>query len=144
MLLVIVALTIIKPPTYTLEFHLVDGPKANMFCFSHFPSNPALLHAILFVTQAFQDRAQGLPFGNKAQFHLAKALLHLQSSINNDKTATSNCTITAVVSLATAAAILGDNETLEKHMAGLCRMIELRGGIETFERGSLIESKASR
>ncbi|CAM1508640.1 Fc.00g054880.m01.CDS01 [Cosmosporella sp. VM-42] len=49
-----------------------------------------------------------------------------------------------VTSLATAAAMLGDLETAQKHMDGLHRMIELRGGLKCLGNRSMIEHKAQR
>ncbi|KAH6900766.1 hypothetical protein B0T10DRAFT_36862 [Thelonectria olida] len=138
------AFTLVKPSTYTVEIVLVDGPRSDMFCFSDFSRYPGLLHAILFTSQAFYDLSLGLPYGKIAQLHLAKTLYHLQRSLSDKNEATADSTLTVVLSLATAAAILGDLETVKKHMSGVCRMIELRGGIKTIERGSMIEHKARR
>jgi hypothetical protein len=138
------AFTLVKPSTYTVEIVLVNEPRPDIFCFSDFPRYPALLHAILFTSQAFYDLSLGLPYGKTAQFHLAKTLYHLQKSLADKNEATADSTLTVVLSLATTAAILGDLETVKKHMAGLCRMIELRGGMKSLEPGSMIEHKAER
>ncbi|KAI5467777.1 hypothetical protein BGZ63DRAFT_35931 [Mariannaea sp. PMI_226] len=138
------AFVLVKPSTHTLEIVLVDGKRNDMFCFSDFPRHPALLHSILFTSQAFYDHALGLPYGKTAQLHLAKTLFHLQKIISSDEEATSDSTLAVVLSLATAAAILGDIETVKRHMSGLCRIIEMRGGLESFEQGSMVEHKSER
>lgn len=138
------AFTIIKPATYTIEVTLVEGQRTDMLCFSNFSQHPALFHSILFTSQAFWDLSLGQAYGNTAQFHLAKTLFHLQQSLQDDNEATTTSTMTVVISLAAAAAILGDLETVEKHMNGLRRMIELRGGLHTLREGSVVEHKAQR
>ena len=72
------------------------------------------------------------------------ALVYLQQSLFDTVAATSEATMSTVVSLATAAAILGDLDSLQKHVDGLSRMIELRGGFETLESGNFIALKATR
>lgn len=115
-----------------------------MFCFPDLPRHPALLHSILFTSQAFYDRSRGLPYGKVAQLHLAKTLYHLQKSLCDSHEATVDSTFVVVLSLATAAAILGDFDTVQKHMGGLYQMVELRGGLQAFGKGSMIEHKTRR
>ena len=99
---------------------------------------------MLFTSQAFGDVAQGLPFGVIAQHHLALALHHLQIAISDSQKSIDNATLIAVTSLATTAAILGDVEAAQKHLAGLHRMVQLRGGLQTLEKGGMVEHKAQR
>ncbi|KAH7151901.1 hypothetical protein B0J13DRAFT_251043 [Dactylonectria estremocensis] len=137
------AFTIIKPSTYTIEVALVEGQRSDMLCFDNFSQHPALLHSILFTAQAFCDLSLGHVYGKTARFHLAKTLYHLQQCIQNDREATTESTMTVVMSLASAAAILGDIESLGKHMDGLHRMIEMRGGLSALDSG-VIKHKAHR
>lgn len=134
----------VKPSTYTAEMALVEGAASNMFCIYDVPQNPLLLNAMLFTSQAFGDVAQGLPFGVIAQHHLALALHHLQIAIGDSQRSTDSATLIAVTSLATTAAILGDVEAAQKHLEGLHRMVQMRGGLQTLEKGGMVEHKAQR
>ncbi|KAH7161360.1 hypothetical protein EDB81DRAFT_784556 [Dactylonectria macrodidyma] len=137
------AFTIVKPSTYTIEVTLVESQRSDMLCFANFSQHPALLHSILFTAQAFCDLSLGHIYGKTARFHLAKTLYHLQQCIQNDREATTESTMIVVVSLATAAAILGDIESLGKHLDGLHRMIEMRGGLHALSDG-VVKHKAQR
>ncbi|KAK7433157.1 hypothetical protein QQZ08_000088 [Neonectria magnoliae] len=137
------AFTIVKPSTYTLELALTDS-ATDVFCFSNLSQHPALLHSVLFTAQAFSDLSLGLPYGKIAQAHLAKTLYHLQQSVQNSDEATTSSTMVVVLSLATAAALLGDVQSAATHMKGLHRMIELRGGLKTISKGGMLEHKTQR
>lgn len=122
----------------------MDGPINDMFHFGDFPGNPALLHSLLFHAQAYRDEAVGVPLGNIARAHHAKALQCLQKDLYSSANATGDATMMVVTSLAIVSVILGDMESAQKHMDGLSRMIELRGGLKTLQHGSVTEHKATR
>jgi hypothetical protein len=86
--------------------------------------------------------ALGQPYSTTAQLHLAKALSHLQRSLDDQKEAVELSTMAVVASLAMAAVIAGDLSTAAKHMDGLHRIIELRGGLQSLGPDSMIEHKA--
>ncbi|KAI6779227.1 uncharacterized protein J7T54_007754 [Emericellopsis cladophorae] len=138
------AFTIVKPSTYKIEVIVADDPRNNMLCFPALASNPALLHSVCFFAQAFHDTSKKSSLSPLAQTHLTMALVYLQKSLVDSVAATSEATMSTVVSLATAAAILGDLDSLQKHVDGLSRMIELRGGLDTLEPGNFIVLKATR
>ena len=70
----------------------------------------------------------GLPYGSIPRLHLAKALRHLQTSLDDEREAIKLSTMAVVASLAMVTVIVGDFETAGKHMDGLQKMVELRGG----------------
>lgn len=49
-----------------------------------------------------------------------------------------------VTSLAMAAVLFGELETAGKHMDGLARMVDLRGGFKALGKGAIMEHKARR
>lgn len=51
-------------------------------------------------------------------------------------------TMAVVTSLAVAAIVAGDPETAGKHMDGLRKILDLRGGVKSLVPGSLIDYKA--
>lgn len=115
-----------------------------LFCFANLTHHPGILHSTVFAAQAFHDMALGHPYSNIARLHLGKALGHLQRSLDDREKAVELSTMAVVASLATAAIISRDFDTATKHMDGLQRMVELRGGLQCLGPGSMIEHKARR
>ncbi|WAO93295.1 Hypothetical protein NCS54_01083700 [Fusarium falciforme] len=136
--------TTAKPCLYAVDMKLVNETETQVFGLSDIHTHRAAIHSILFTAQAFQDLSLGQPCGNVAQFHLGKTLHHLQQSLNDRHGAVAMATIAIVAMLASAAAVFGDLQTVEKHMDGLYRIFELRGGVESLQRGSLVQHKAQR
>ncbi|KAK4153794.1 hypothetical protein C8A00DRAFT_43359 [Chaetomidium leptoderma] len=138
------AFTVVKPATYGLQGIAVDGSQDDkLFCFANLTHRPGILHSTLFAAQAFHDLTRGLPFGAVARLHLAKAFNHLQKSLDDKREAVELSTMAVVVSLAMAAVITGDLETAAKHMDGLQKIVELRGGSQSWRSSSMIIHKAS-
>ena len=133
-----------RPETCTVQSLLVENPYDELFCIGKLSRHPVMMHTAIFTTQFLHERSVGLPHGKIGRFHLAKALSHLQENLNNRNEATSNDNIAAVTILAMTAILLGELETASKHMDGLARMVELRGGFGSLGRGSVIESKVRR
>ncbi|KAF7562841.1 hypothetical protein G7046_g1284 [Stylonectria norvegica] len=138
------AFAIIVPSTYTIENTLVEGSHQDLFCLSNLSRHPAMVHSLIFTTQAFHDMSVGPTYGKEAQFHLSKTLYYLQESLNDSELAISNSTMAIVTSLATAAVMVGELDTAKKHMDGLYRIVQLRGGLKSLGEGSMTEHKAQR
>ncbi|KAH6844516.1 hypothetical protein B0I37DRAFT_342938 [Chaetomium sp. MPI-CAGE-AT-0009] len=137
------ALTVVKPEIYAMS-HLVSAHPNDdkMFCFPDLAQHPGILHSTLFAAQAFYDLATGQTYGPVARHHLSKALKHLQMSLDDKKEAMELSTMGAVASLAMSAVVAGDFETAGKHMDGLKKIIDLRGGMPSFGQDSMIGHKA--
>lgn len=58
--------------------------------------------------------------------------------------ATSDSTICVVVCLVTTSALVGDYEAAKKHMVGLSKMVELRGGLGAFKENGQVQLKLCR
>jgi uncharacterized membrane-anchored protein len=101
-----------------------------------------MIPSLLFTVDAFQAARRGLPAQGAGQTHLTKALHLLQKSLNDREASTSYSTMVVVASLATAALIVGDLEAAQKHLDGLTRMLELRGGLKSLGSKSMIAFKA--
>ncbi|KAF4466207.1 hypothetical protein FALBO_6944 [Fusarium albosuccineum] len=134
----------VKPCTYAVDMKLINESETELYALNDIHRHRATIHSILFASQAFQDLSRGQPFGDIAQFHLGKTLHYLQQSLNDQNGAISMATIAVVTTLASAASMFGDLETVEKHMNGLHQIFELRGGMQSLQRGSLIQHKAQR
>ncbi|KAL2135127.1 hypothetical protein VTI74DRAFT_9720 [Chaetomium olivicolor] len=136
------ALTVVKPSTYALHDITTKIPQDNLFCIANFSHHPGILHSTLFAVQAFRDLRSGGSYGTVARFHLSKALTHLQRSFDDREEAIKLSTMAVVTALAMAAVIAGDLTTAARHMDGLQRILQLRGGIESLGANSMIEHKA--
>ncbi|KAK0619620.1 hypothetical protein B0T14DRAFT_566449 [Immersiella caudata] len=137
------AFTVVKPSMYAVQLFGVDEEQSSgMFCFSGLSSHPAMVPSLLFTAQAFRDMSLGFELGSLAHTHLAKTLRLLKTSLEDEEEATSYSTMVVVSSLATAAIILGDLETAGKHLDGLQRMVEVRGGLGSLGPVNMITYKA--
>jgi hypothetical protein len=136
-------LTVVKPEIYAMHNITTATPGDDkMFCFPDLAQHPGILHSTLFAAQAFYDLATGQTYGPIARHHLSKALVHLQASLDDKKEAVGLATMGSVASLAMSAVVAGDLETAVKHMDGLKKIIDLRGGMESFGSDSMIGHKA--
>lgn len=97
------------------------------------------------LTKPDKDRER---YRSAALTHLAEALgilrKRLDSVVDSDGDATSDSTVLIVVGLALASSALGDLETASQHVAGLQRMVHLRGGLAAFRGQTLLQSKICR
>ncbi|CAG7563920.1 unnamed protein product [Fusarium equiseti] len=83
-------------------------------------------HAVLFSIETYFN-----PQGTLSHFHFAKTLRLLQERLHSpDENAISDATIMVVVMLGLSAELIGDSGAAEKHVDGLKRIVELRGGLE--------------
>lgn len=103
-----------------------------------------MLPSLLFAAQAYHDIVSNSAVGEIAQRYLAQALRELQQSLADAEGATSDSTLIVVASLATGSLVAGDFETARKHLDGLHRILNMRGGIQTLQQGGMIEYKAQR
>jgi hypothetical protein len=103
-----------------------------------------MIHAIVFMVQSLDDSRSQVPRGDVATYHLGKTLQYLGQIIQDETAATTKSVMAVILSLAYAAAMQGELETIQKHMDGLYRIVCLRGGLESLGPGSMIEHKAQR
>ena len=83
-------------------------------------------HAVLFSIETYFN-----PQGTLSHFHFAKTLRLLQERLDGSgDRAISDATIMVVVMLGLSAELIGDSGAAEKHVDGLRRIVELRGGLE--------------
>jgi hypothetical protein len=102
------------------------------------------VHSVLFATQAFFDYVQTGRFGDKTLRHLNKTLSTLRQRLLHDELATSDSTISIVLTLAMMADILDDAEATKNHIQGLHKLVTLRGGILGLSDNNELQSKVLR
>lgn len=100
--------------------------------------DPAALHISAYAIETFKSRVlrreQELQ-DPSPMVHFQKGIELLQERLQGDDNASkiSDGTIATVVKLAGSAHFDGDYETARKHMQGLRRMVDLRGGMDAFK-----------
>jgi hypothetical protein len=101
-------------------------------------------HGILWLTQAYFDWIRGGKSSNFQVQHAHKTLVLLQKRLADSELATSDVTIGVVVALVMGTALVDDLESAKKHMRGLYKMVELRGGVRTFADNCQMQVKMCR
>lgn len=96
----------------------------------------AYLNAVVFGAHAYLDLASGR-FSRRSSVQMLKTIQllrdRLSNSDGNDQTSISNPTILIVLTLAHIAHLTGDHAAAARHFEGLCKMVNLRGGIAAFQ-----------
>lgn len=94
------------------------------------------LNGIVFGAQAYLDLASGRS-SRRSSVQMLKTIQLLRGRLSildgNDQTFISNPTILIVLTLAHIAHLTGDHAAAERHFEGLCKMVNLRGGIAAFQ-----------
>jgi hypothetical protein len=87
----------------------------------------SFLHTILFINSAVRDWAQNLPLAKSSQFHLGRTLTLLNEKLATGDPHLDDTTIYTVMLLAIVSSTIGDYDASNAHMAGLQRLVEMRG-----------------
>ncbi|OBT77084.1 hypothetical protein VF21_02893 [Pseudogymnoascus sp. 05NY08] len=100
----------------------------------------------MFSIQAFTDGGSYNQLSRRACLHYAKTLQLLQARLNElDQTvATSDTTIMVVFFLASAAELMEDYATVENHVKGLEKIVNLRGGVQALNTHNNMQAKVCR
>jgi len=107
-------------------------------------ADPLYCHSLLWSTQAYFDWLRGDESSPVQMQHAHKTLVGLQQRLTDSRLATSDITIIVVTGLVMMNALTGDHESARKHMMGLYKMVELRGGVRKFNKNSQIQLKMCR
>lgn len=101
---------------------------------------------MMFSVRAFLEGSSHDRLGPLACFHYAQTLHLLQARLDDvDKTfALSDATIMVVVTLAAAAELTGDFAAVENHIAGLEKIVSLRGGVRALTTYNNLHVKVCR
>jgi hypothetical protein len=98
--------------------------------------DPAYFNAVMFGAQAYLDLVSGRS-SKRSLVQMLKTIQLLRNRLSisdgNEQTPVSNPTILIVLTLAHIAHLTGDHVTAEQHLEGLCKIINLRGGIAAFQ-----------
>lgn len=98
--------------------------------------DPAYLNAVMFGAQTYLDLVSGRSY-KRSSVQMLKTIQLLRNRLSisdaNEPTFVSNPTILIVLTLAHVAHLTGDHIAAEQHLEGLCKIINLRGGIAAFQ-----------
>lgn len=103
----------------------------------------AYLHSILFTMSFFYDTLSGRK-SESTKYYSYRAISELNKQLADSETALSDSTTTVVMAMVLIAACFGDLESAHIHMAGLKRIIALRGGIASYKSRPLLQAKLCR
>ena len=103
----------------------------------------AYLHSILFTTSFFYDSLEGQN-SERTKYHSYRTISELNKQLADSTTALSDSTTTVVMAMALVAGCFGDIESSHIHLAGLKRIIDLRGGMASYINRPLLQSKLYR
>lgn len=103
----------------------------------------AYLHSVLFTTSFFYDTLTGQK-SESTKYHSYRAIRELNKQLADSETALSDTTTTVVMAMALIAACFGDLESAHIHVAGLKRIIDLRGAITAYRSRPLLQAKLYR
>ncbi|RTE73916.1 hypothetical protein BHE90_011668 [Fusarium euwallaceae] len=89
-------------------------------------------HSAIFSIEAYFDQYFGRDQGTLSHFHFLKTLRLLQERLNDpgNPASISDATIMVVITLGLTAELIGDRSAAENHLAGMARIVDLRGGLE--------------
>jgi hypothetical protein len=133
--------TILKQAMYPVELCVQpsDGQWVEYLAY-----DAAYVHSVLCATQGFFDFVGQARFGEKAIHHLNKTLHTLCQNLADTHLATSDSTISTVITLAMLADVMADATAATNHMQGLYQLVNIRGGIPGLRHNSELQSKVLR
>lgn len=124
-----------KRTLFTLERYL-SYPKKSDQWHDLLMTDPIYLHGMAFITQDFFDGLSGWQFltNKPASLHFLKTLQLLRErlSLPDEQLKTSNATIMVVLFLTTHALVREDFDAAKHHLRGLHKIVDLRGGMDTY------------
>ncbi|KAI1376859.1 fungal-specific transcription factor domain-containing protein [Hypoxylon crocopeplum] len=107
-------------------------------------TDPVLLNSVLFTSEQFLARMTGKKECPLAINHLTQTIQILNERLRDPSQQISDPTIAAVTGLALTEQSSGNHENWRIHMEGIKRMVEMRGGLSTFESNSILYDKLCR
>ncbi|KAI5457499.1 hypothetical protein BGZ63DRAFT_79872 [Mariannaea sp. PMI_226] len=110
-------------------------------------NDSACLHFTIYVTKVYTNLLHGREQnsgGALVHFITTLSILQQRISYSREHSALSDSTILVVVGLVMLATACGDLEIAQNHLAGLAKMVMLRGGISAFHNNRELQAKICR
>lgn len=112
--------------------------------FDYLRSDAMYLHSLMWSSQSYFDWSHGTSPSRLSMTHQAKTLGLLQKRLDDGLTAISDTTLAVVVTLVMMTALTGEPESATKHMGGLHKMVQLRGGLHSLGKNKQLQIKICR
>ena len=122
----------------------VDFGPVNRIWLPWLAKDALFTHPVLFCISIADCLLSQTPLGSKAQYHMCQTLAFLNQRLSNKALALHDTTIFVVIALIVFSTYLRDYKTAMVHMKGLGRMVELRGGLESFRYSPRLYTKLGR
>jgi hypothetical protein len=135
--------TILKQSLYPVEICLNVYPRSTIW-FDYLYCDAMYLHCLLWTTQAYFDWISHQETSRAAMLHMSKTLDLLKYRLNDPRLAIADTTIFVVVLLVMTSVVLDDYDAATKHIAGLYRMVMLRGGLGALKGDAQMQIKVCR
>lgn len=123
------------------RYHRSDS--ANTYWFHWTQVDLAYLHSILFTASFFYDNLAGYE-SKRTKYHSFRTISELNKQLADAETALTDSTTTVVMAMAFIAECFGDVDAAHMHVMGLKRIVELRGGMESYASKPLLQAKLRR
>lgn len=115
----------------------------NIYWFHWTQVDLAYLHAILYTTSFFFDDLAGRK-SERTKYHSYRTVSELNKQLCDPQTALTDSTTTVVMFMLFITECFGDMESAHMHMMGLKRIIDLRGGLKSYDEKPLLQEKIRR
>ncbi len=104
----------------------------------------AYLNSTLCTTQSFFDYVRHSSLSEKAVYYLNNTLQTLRENLTHPYFATSDSTISTVMTLVILADVIDDRNAAKRHAQGLYQLVRLRGGIGALRYNTELQVKVLR
>jgi hypothetical protein len=122
----------------------IDSDLSRISWFEWLISDVAYLHSVLLGTSTMNDFMLQRPPSKTTYFHRGKTIALLNEHLSDSAVSLSDSTFGTVINLTLLAELQGDDTAARTHMAGLRRMVRLRGGLEGFRDNVKLHIKIIR
>lgn len=131
----------VKQVMFLLEPHVSfhQGPYAAASQWAELlSSDAAYLNAVIYAHQFYHDLVAGRkpkdiePSRSVAYRHLSRSLHLLQEKLSDEHARLSDSTLKVILTLAGHSARLGQHEMVTRHIRGVRKIVDLRGGVADF------------
>lgn len=128
--------TAIYPFELCIEFGMYQNNESLWSSFDE-----AFFHVTVLITSAAYDFSTGNPLARRTRSHLGKALSLLNEKLSKDDAYLVDSTLYTILCLAVLAGSVGDYAAADAHVAGLHRIVGLRGGLAFFQTHHMLQFK---
>lgn len=135
--------TTVKQIIYPMEWCSSFNPSSSVWL-KWMLLDPGCLHACLYTVSLFFDHVLGPSSEAASRYHLYRTVKALRDRVDHVDEALTDSTASVIMSLLMIAECFGDYASVATHIQGLRRIVEMRGGIESFMQNEELYYKLCR